>query len=414
MTPSRDTASASVAVAPSAEARPDGEGALRRDGVAQLILLGLLCALPPLAIDMALPAMAGLASSFNDSGGKTGLTLSLFMVGFGLTPLIYGLASDRIGRKVPLLLGVALFTLGGLACALATSLDDLLLARVLQGAGAGAGPTLAYASLRDRLTGSALHRGLALLTMILGVAPVIAPSLGALVLEHGDWRMVYFALAGSGGLMFLFLLFGFEETWRDRREEASDGQGGDRPDGQTLAYGLVRGLSAGSMFAYVAGSPFLLIQTFGVNYRQFGLLFALTAGGLVLGSALAARLSRGGRVRGLVRLGVSLALIGPVVAGVALWLNRGGLVAPMAGFVAATFGYGLIMPTASHAALSRAPKAAGMVSAAMNSFQMACMVVASVLVAAWLAGLGSQAMIVVMVAFALASASLLPALAPVE
>ncbi len=412
MTPSRQTPSA--AVAPSAEGRADGVGGMRRDGVAQLILLGMLCALPPLAIDMALPAMAGLAREFNDSGGKTGLTLSLFMAGFGLTPLIYGLLSDRIGRKIPLLVGVALFTLGGLACAMAASLDDLLLARVLQGAGAGAGPTLAYASLRDRLAGPALHRRLALLTMILGVAPVIAPTLGALVLEHGDWRLVYFALAASGGLMFFFLLFGFEETWRDRRGETKDGQGGDRPDGQTLAYGLVRGFSAGSMFAYVAGSPFLLIQAFGVSYRQFGLLFALTAGGLVLGSALAARLSRGGRVRGLVRLGVSLALVGPVISGIALWSSHGGLVAPMIGFVVATFGYGLIMPTASHAALSRAPRVAGMVSAAMNSFQMACMVAASILVAAWLAGLGPQAMIVVMVGFALASASLLPVLAPVE
>jgi len=387
---------------------------LRRDGVAQLVLLGLLCALPPLAIDMALPAMAGLAKTFNDSGAKSALTLSLFMAGFGLTPLIYGLLSDRIGRKGPLLIGVALFTLGGVACALAPSLDDLLWARVLQGAGAGAGPTLAYASLRDRLDGPALHRRLALLTMILGVAPVIAPTLGALVLEHGDWRTIYVALAAAGGVMFMFLLFGFEETWRDRRGDAKDGQGGDRPDGQTLAYGLVRGLSAGSMFAYVAGSPFLLIQAFSVSYRQFGLLFALTAGGLVLGSALAARFSRGGKVRGLVRLGVSLALAGPIIAGLALWLNRGGLIAPMTGFTVATFGYGLIMPTASHAALSRAPRSAGMVSAAMNSFQMACMVAASVLVAAWLAGLGPQAMIVVMVGFALASASLLPVLAPVK
>ncbi len=384
-----------------------------RGEVFQVLLLGLVCALPPLAIDMALPATAGIVATFDDAAAKTGLTLSMFILGFGAAPLAYGFISDRIGRKAPMLVGIVLFSLGSLLCAVAPSLDALLAARVVQGAGAAAGPTLAYAISRDRLQGPALHRRLSLLTMILGVAPVIAPSLGALVLDHGDWRAVYAVLAGAGFLLVAHVGLGLRDS---APPKAKGGQAADsrRPDRQTIAYAAIRGLSGGSMFAYISGSPFLLIQTFGVSYRVFGWLFALTAAGIVVGSAASGRLAKGGRVRMVVRLGTSLAFVGPVVAGVGLWTGWGGLVTPMAGFATATLGYGMIMPSASHAALSRAPASAGMVSAAMNSFQMACMAASSALVAAALAPIGASALTVVMMVFALGSLLVTPWLAVVD
>ncbi len=383
----------------------------RSGSALQVFLLGLLCALPPLSIDMPLPAMADIARDFGGDVGKAGLTLSVFMIGFGLMPLVYGFASDRVGRKTPLVIGVALFALGGVVCALSRSIDGLLAARLLQGAGAAAGPTIAYAATRDVLTGARLQSRMALLTIILSVAPVIAPSLGVVALGLDGWRGVYWVLAGAGALLCLALLLGFRETWSGREASAGEGVAREFFGGRALSYGAVRGLSSGALFGYVAGSPFLVIQYFGLSYRAYGWIFGLTALGIVVGAGVSSRLGKTGAYRAIVRNGVLLALMGTAIAGAALLLETGGLVLTMAGFWLSTFGYGLLMPAASQMALSRAPTAAGAVSAGMNTFQMACMTAASAVVAIGMDAAGPLAIVAVMVVFGIAATLVLPVLA---
>lgn len=385
----------------------------RPDRIIQVLLLGVLCALPPLSIDMPLPAMAAIAADFDGDVGKAGLTLSVFMIGFGIMPLVYGFLSDRVGRKGPLLVGVGLFALGGAACALASTIDGLLVARLLQGAGAAAGPTLAYAAARDLLAGQALQKRLAVLTIILSVAPVVAPSLGVVALAWDGWRGVYWVLAASGAALFLALLLGFEETWT-RRASGEQARAKGAYGGRTLTYGAVRGLSSGALFGYVAGSPFLLIQYFDLSYRVYGWLFGFTALGIVIGAGVSSGLARSGAYRAIVQNGVLLALLGAAIAGAALMLEVGGLPLAMAGFWLSTFGYGLLMPAASQMALSQADAAAGAVSAGLNTFQMACMTAASAAVAIGLGMLGPVAIIGVMVLFGLGACLILPLLDEAE
>ena len=254
--------------------RPPAGRRLAEDGRVYVALMASLCALPPLSIDMGLPALPAIGRTLGTDAMEGTLTVSLFMAGFAATPLFYGLLSDRHGRRPLLIAGLALFALGGIGAALAPSIGWLMLARLVQGAGAGAGPTLAFAAARDRLQGLRLGRRLALLTMLLNTAPVVAPSLGIAVLAVAGWRGIYAALAAGGFLLFLLAAGGFAET-RPTRAAEPDRTGAivvlrrnllvlrSRPD--VLGFGAVFGLSAGSMFAYVSTSPLLLMGRLGAS-----------------------------------------------------------------------------------------------------------------------------------------------------
>jgi DHA1 family bicyclomycin/chloramphenicol resistance-like MFS transporter len=391
-----------------------GQGLLmaRSGKVPSLVLLGLLCALPPLSIDMGLPALPMIGKAFHASETMTGLTLSLFMAGFALTPIVYGLLSDRNGRKPLIIAGLILFTLGGLACALAPSMGWLLAARVVQGAGAGAGPTLALAATRDRLDGPRMGQYVAWLTMILNTAPVVAPSLGAIILVLGGWRAVFGVLGSVSVLLLIAVSFGFEETLAtDNAAQARAPLGAElRRNAQALwtrpgvaAHGAIVGLSAGSMFAYVAGSPIVLMQLLGASSALYAGVFATTASGIVLGAFLSGRLMHSRSTRSILVAGMALTVAAPVAAGALLLAGCTSIAGLTACIAVATFGYGLIVPAASHAALEPVPELAGSASAVMNSFQMVCMGLSSLCVAVLFAVLHGLAMPVVMLVFALAS-----------
>jgi DHA1 family bicyclomycin/chloramphenicol resistance-like MFS transporter len=353
-----------------------------------------------------------IGKALHASETMTGLTLSLFMAGFALTPIVYGLLSDRNGRKPLIIAGLILFTLGGLGGALAPSIGWLLAARVVQGAGAGAGPTLALAATRDRLEGPRMGQYLAWLTMILNTAPVVAPSLGAIILVVGGWRAVFGVLAAVSVLLLLGVGLGFEETHaQDTTAPARTPLGAElRRNARLLwtrpgvaAHGAIVGLSAGSMFAYVAGSPVVLMQILGASSALFAGVFATTASFIVLGAFLSGRLMHRHPTRPILIAGLALTLGAPMAAGALLLAGCTSIAGITACVAVATFGYGLVVPAASHAALEPVPELAGSASAVMNSFQMVCMGLSSLCVAVLFAVLHGLAMPVVMLVFALAS-----------
>src|SRR3984885_1089250 len=176
------------------------------------LFLGALAALPPISIDMALPALGSIAHSLHVTPGMAQLTLSFFMAGFALSPIVYGPLSDRYGRRPMLLLGLVLFTLGGFACAVSGSLNLLLLARFVQGAGAGSGMSLAMAMVRDLFIGKKAQGRLAVITVVTNSAPMIAPALGAALLSHLGWRAIYIATGLCGLLLLSTILFSLQET----------------------------------------------------------------------------------------------------------------------------------------------------------------------------------------------------------
>lgn len=374
--------------------------------LATVLLLSALSALPPLAIDMGLPALTVLQQRLATSPAMAGMTLSLFMLGFAASPLAYGMLSDRFGRKPLLLIGLGLFALGGLLCTLAPSIGWLLAARVIQGAGAGVGPTMAMAASRDLLEGVVLRRRLANLAMLRNAAPIVAPSIGALLLSLGGWRAISGMLALAGIALFAVIQFRFAETlprgrrrdgailpelWRSARHLAAAHR--------ALGFAAVQGLAGGSLFAYIGGSPLILIGVFAVSPAVYAGLFATTAWGIVAGAFLAGRLAHRVSSATILAIGGGLAAAAPLLAMI-LVLEHAGLAAVMACFVAATFGFGLVAPTASHAALEPVAAVAGTAAALMSSFQMICMSVAGVVVASLFPLFGAVAIPMVMTLFA--------------
>jgi DHA1 family bicyclomycin/chloramphenicol resistance-like MFS transporter len=192
------------------------------NGLANILMLSALSALPPLAIDMGLPALTMVQQRLATTPALAGMTLSLFLLGFAASPLVYGMLSDRFGRKPLLLIGLGLFALGGVLCTVAPSIGWLLAARVIQGAGAGVGPTIAMAASRDLLDGVMLRRRLANLATLRNAAPIIAPSIGALLLGLGGWRAISGMLALAGIALIATIQLRFAETLpRTRRRDGA-------------------------------------------------------------------------------------------------------------------------------------------------------------------------------------------------
>jgi DHA1 family bicyclomycin/chloramphenicol resistance-like MFS transporter len=360
--------------------------ALRPQSLAFTFLIGALAALPPLSIDLGLPALTLLESSLGASHTQAALTLSLFLAGFGLSQLVMGPLSDRHGRRPVMLAGMALYALAGLGCALSTSIEALLAFRLLEGIGAAGGTTLAMAVVRDSFEGQAGRIKMSQVSMVITIAPIIAPTLGGLLLlVFHDWRVIYATLALAGAALVVSVWFGLAESRPPLPGARLDLLGRYAAvfrHRRTMGYVLVNTLGSGGLFAFIAGSPMLLMGTMGVSTAVFGLLFATTSSGILLGSTINNILARRGvGARAPLAIGLSLA---PLAAlGAALVAGAGIVsVATFIPFVVVVgICRGLTTPNITHAALEPVPHHAGVTAALMGAGQMLCMAVASVVVA---------------------------------
>jgi DHA1 family bicyclomycin/chloramphenicol resistance-like MFS transporter len=383
---------------------------IARDGMGMTLLLAGLGALPPLSIDMALPALSRIARDMAISPGLAGLTLSLFMAGFACTPIVYGPLSDRHGRRPVLLAGLVLFTLGGAAAATAPSIVWLLAARLLQGAGAGAGTSMAFAIVRDLFEGHQARQRLSGVTIVMTIAPLLAPSIGAIILGFAGWRAIWGLLTAAGAVLTLAVLLGFAESRPAAARAARPGllRGYARMLGNraSLGFALVYALGFAVQFSFISGSPLVLIGVFGASPRLYGVLFACNALGIAGGAAVNRRLSAR-RVAPAVPLGIGLGLF-LVASGSMLALQAAGL-AGIASFmppiVLSSFAWGLASANAAHGALEPVPELAGTASAVLTCLQMAFAAIASLLVAFLFAWIGVAAMTGMMAAFGLLAAA---------
>lgn len=371
-----------------------------------IVFLAALAGLPPLSIDMALPALHAIATTLDTSPGRAGLTLSLFMAGFAITPLIYGPLSDRVGRRPVLLFGLGLFTISSVACAFSPSITVLLLARFAEGAGAGAGISMAFAVVRDVFEGEESRIKLSYVQVVMSLAPLLAPSMGALILGFSDWRVVYGLLGLLGAMLFVIIIGGFTES-HPHQVGAGSLFGQLRRGYKILfaskvgmGFALVFALSFGVQFSFIAGSPLVFMGQFGVSARIYGLIFAATSCGIMAGAFLNTRLSKRG-ISGRV----------PLLAGFCIYLTTCAIMLILDATACATaldltamlvlsaFAFGMIGPNASHGALQALPEIAGIAGAILTSLQMTVAVATSALVATAYAGLGIYAMLLPMLCF---------------
>lgn len=382
---------------------------LRPASFAFTLLITALVALPPLAIDMSLPATDRIAASLQASASETGSTLSLFMVGFALAQLIFGPVSDRFGRRVPLLVACALFGISGFLCARASAIGPLIAWRFVQGAGAGGATVLAFAMVRDLFEGTQARARLATISAVMNVAPMLAPSLGAIALRVADWRTIFLVLGLAGLALVIAIALQVAESNRTPDRAALAAGRLLRSYGRALSHrsssghALLGALSFGCLFAFVSGSPFVFIDGLKLGAESFALLFAVCSLGLAIGSLLCGRLlHRGVAPRRLLATGVAGQAIFSIALLVTALLGHFNVWNAVALIVLNNVSNGIITPLAAHGAIDPFPEMAGVASAVRGCLQMLGGAAASALVAMLYAGTPT-ALPLAMTIFAVAS-----------
>ena len=258
-----------------------------RRHVTLVVVLGLLTALGPITIDLYLPALPAITDELRTTEPAVQLTLTGMLIGLSAGQLVVGPLSDVLGRRRPLLAGIGVHIVASLLCTVATGVVMLGTLRVLQGVGAAAAAVIALAVVRDRFTGHTAAAVLSRLILVVGVSPVLAPTVGAELLRFTDWRGLFLALAIIGAAIALVAGLALPETLPPERRRtgglrttAADYRGLLR-DRAFVGLVLVTGLSMAALFAYVAGSSFVLQEQFGLTAQQFGLVFAINAVALI-------------------------------------------------------------------------------------------------------------------------------------
>jgi MFS transporter, DHA1 family, multidrug resistance protein len=333
------------------------------------------------------------------------------MAGFAIAQLVFGPLSDCYGRRPILLIGCGVFLLTNLMCSTASSIDALIMWRFLAGVGAGAAAVLEMAIVRDLFEGAAARAQFSYISLVMSIAPAIAPTIGGWVLKIADWRSIYGVLAAGSFVLTIAIASGFKESISHRDGSAIAPHRlisnyrrvlGNRI---CLGYALVNGLSFGCMFAYVAGSPMVMFDVFHVSTDAYGWFFALTALAIMAGSFANGYLSvRGVPPSHLLTVGLTLAVVSAMIL---LLLSIDGgvrIVTLLPLLVLNTFCFGLIAPNAKHGALEPLPEIAGVAAGVLGFTQMLLGgTLASALVAFFYNGRTATAMASVMTLFALAS-----------
>ena len=340
-----------------------------------VVILGLLTAVGPFTIDLYLPALPAITDELRTSESAVQLTLTGTLIGLGLGQIIIGPLSDALGRRRPLLIGIGVHIAGSLLCAVSSDVLLLGALRVLQGLGAAAAAVVALAVVRDRFSGHNAAAVLSRLILVVGVSPVLAPTVGAELLRWTDWRGIFLALAVIGGAIGLLAGFALPETLppHARRTGGIRTTAGDYrrllTDRAFVGLVLVTGLSMAALFAYVAGSSFVLQEQFGLSKQQFGLVFAVNAIALIGAPQLNVLLLRRFSPYRILHCALvagaltALVLLGLAVTGV------GGLRGILAVLFLVLCAVGFRGPNATALALSRHGEAAGTAASMLGAMQ---------------------------------------------
>ena len=343
--------------------------------VRNAVVLGLLAAVGPFAIDMYLPALPAIAADLGASTAATQMTLMVFFVSFGVAQLIYGPLSDMWGRKPPLYFGLALFGLAGIGCGLAPSIEWLIFFRFVQGVGAAAVAVIPRAVIRDLHTGPEATRLMALVMLVFSVSPILAPLFGSAIIVPFGWRAVFVAVTVVSGIALVMLWALLPET-RPASERIAGNLGSVMRaygrlmvDAKFQGLTFIGGLGMASFFAFLASSSFVYIGHFGLTPTQYSLAFSVNAVGFIGASQFAATLGqRYGMGRMLtaavtVYLVMSLILLGVTLGGIDnLWVL-------MALLFFAFASLGLVIPSTMVLSLEEHGPIAGMASALGGTLQ---------------------------------------------
>lgn len=341
-----------------------------------VLILGLVSAIGPFAIDMYLPALPEIGESLGASVGAVQASLTAFFLALGLGQLLYGPVSDMFGRKPPMYFGLVLFLLASVGCALAKDIDSLIALRLVQGLGAAACMAVPRAVVRDLHTGHAAARMMSLLMLVFSVSPILAPLAGSGVIALSSWRGVFWVVAAAAAIGLVMVASGLPETRTKQARLDSSLKGALQAYGVLLRdwnyLGLVfiGGCAMSGFFVYLAGSPFVLINHYGLTSTEYSLAFAVNAIAFIGSAQFTGRL---GQRFGLPKVVKSAASASGVVMAclLAYYLAGGHELAVLISlyFVASAL-MGLVIPTTSVLALEAHGAIAGTASALLGTLQM--------------------------------------------
>jgi DHA1 family bicyclomycin/chloramphenicol resistance-like MFS transporter len=355
----------------SAHAEPRATSALP---VGMLIVLGALSAFGPLSTDMYLPGLPAMARDLGASPSAAQLTLSGCLIGLAVGQLIAGPLSDALGRRRPLLFGLSAYFAASVLCAVAPSIGPLLAVRFVQGLAGAAGIAIARAVVRDRAHGVAAAQAYALLMVVTGLGPILAPVAGGLLLHVTDWRGIFLTLAIIG----LLLLLGTAALVPETLDPAARHRGGLRTtrsaigvllrDRRYVGHTLAGSLAFGTLMSYIAGSPFVLEHIHGLSAQMFSLVFAANGAGILIGRQLAsASVDRVGTTK-VMQVGLACQLAGATGV-LAFTLFSPELTPLLVCLFVAAGSIGAIMPMATALAMDDHPERAGTASGLLGFTQ---------------------------------------------
>jgi DHA1 family bicyclomycin/chloramphenicol resistance-like MFS transporter len=370
-------------------AEPKSPVALRRTGALVTLVLGGLTAVPPLSMDMYLPALPEVTDVLHSPAATVQLTLTACLMGMALGQLVVGPMSDKWGRRRPLLVGLLVYIVATAICAFAPTAELLIGFRLLQGLAGAAGIVIARAIVRDLYDGVEMARFFSTLMLISGVAPVVAPLIGGQVLRFTDWRGIFVVLTGVGIALTFLVWRILPETLAPEKRHSGGTAEALRTMRSLLAdrvftgYMVAGGFAFAALFAYISASPFVIQEIYGASPQTFSLLFGVNSIGLIVvgqinGKVLVGRVSLNKALAyGLATIAVAATALLLMTTGV---FGDVGLFPVAAGLFVLMSAMGLAMPNTQSLALIRTPHAAGSASALLGTSSFLVGAVASPLV----------------------------------
>lgn len=358
----------------------------KRQSFTVILVLGLLSAIGPLSIDMYLPGFEGIAASLDTSIAHVQLSLTSFFIGIASGQLIYGPLLDRYGRKTPLLVGLCIYVCSSIGCALIDSADSLVALRFVQALGSCAGMVSARAMVRDFFPPQEAAKVFSWLMLVIGVSPVLAPTIGSYIMQVGSWQGIFIVLAGVGIMVFIAVILFLPPAKQPDKSISL------RPKAvirtflnvlsvrQFLSYAFAGALASSGLYAYLAGSPFVMTNLYGLTEKQYGFVFALIATALIIATqinrVLLNRVSSERIAKSALflqcLLGVSMAVLTAVG-----WINLPLLITFIFLFLGCQ---GFVFPNTSALSLIPFKKLAGSASAMLGCIQMGMGAISSALV----------------------------------
>lgn len=372
-------------------------------GIFFIVILGALMAFTSLSTDIYLPAMPMMAAELQ---GNVELTITGFLIGFSFAQLIWGPISDRVGRRIPLFIGMVLFVIGSAGCALSSDMPQIVFWRVFQAFGACTGPMLARAMIRDLYARTRAAQMLSTLVIISAIAPVVGPLLGGQIVTIASWRAVFWLLVVMGAAMFIALWWLPETLPGEKRlttpiSSAFGNYASLLKNREFMRYTLCVSFFYVAAYAFIAGSPFVYISYYHVDPQHYGWLFAVNIIGVMALSSVNRRLVQRHPLHTLLRVAAFVAALATVLLALSVKTHIGGMVAMVLTIFIFFSMNGIVAAASTAAALDTVPSnLAGSASALIGSLQYGSGIVSSLLLSVFSDGT-PWAMAWIMMAFTL-------------